>query len=274
LKRWLRTLFMHFSKALLRNKSLWGWGVLFMFFWLFLGAFVESNSLPKNALLTLSPSTSSWYSVISMFSLSTLGISISFSLIYATHSLAYSFRYTKLRPMTYLTNLGAASGIVGVTLGVIMLLSTYALFSYKFGVNLAPANPVLAVIVAAVTGVFMYALGMFLVLLLINFLGLKNESFVSFVPLILAYGFGFTQLYAKLPASLLYASPYNAIQGLMFHAYSGQPIPQEFTASNGLTLEPLTLGVSLVAWIALLILLDSVMLRRIKPREIEEARQV
>jgi hypothetical protein len=245
-----------------------------MFFWLFLGAFVESNGLPSDALPVLASYTSSWYAVISMFSLSTLGISISFSVIYATYSLAYSFRYTKLRPLTYLSNLGAASGIVGVTLGVVMLLSTYALFSYKFGVNLVPASPVLAVFVAALTGVFMYSLGMFLVLLLINFLGLKNESFVSFIPLILAYGFGFTQLYAKLPASLLYASPYNAIQGLMYHAYSVQPVPVQFTAPTGVSLDPFLLGVSLVAWVVLLILVDSAMLRRIKTRDVEEARQV
>jgi len=267
-------LFTHYSKTLLTNRALWGWGVLFMVFWLVIGGFVESTGLPKGDSAVALNYTASWYGIINLFTLSSLGVSIAFSLIYSTHSLAYAFRYTKLKPLSYLANIVASSLIVGVVLSVIMLLLTYAIFSYRFGASAAPVNPALAVPVAALAGVFMYALATMLVLIIINALGLKNQNFVSFIPLLLGYVFGFTQLFVALPNIVIYASPYTAIQDLLYHAYSGEPIPEVLSNPTGTTLSPTYLAVSLVAWTLILLLIDSAMLRRIKPKSVEEARQV
>jgi hypothetical protein len=267
-------LFTHYSKTLLTNRALWGWGVLFMIFWLIIGGLVESKGLPSGDHAVALSYTASWYGLINLFSLSSLAISIAYSLIYSTHSLAYSFRYTKLKPSTYLINLVASSLIMGVVLSVIMLLSTYAIFTYKLGASVAPVNTVLIVPIAALGGVFMYTFATLLVLILINTLGLKNQNFVSFIPLLLGYVFGFLQLFVTLPSLVIYASPFSAIQDLLYHAYSGKPIPTVLSNPTGPTLSAPYLAVSLMAWTLIFLFADSALLRRIKPRSIEEARQV
>ncbi|PSN89634.1 hypothetical protein B9Q03_08385 [Candidatus Marsarchaeota G2 archaeon OSP_D] len=267
-------LFTHYSKTLLTNRALWGWGVLFMVFWLIIGGFVESTGLPKGNHMVALSYTASWYGLINLFSLSSLAISIAFSLIYSTHSLAYSFRYTRLKPSSYLVNLVASSLIMGVILSVLMLVSTYAIFSYKLGAGVAPANPALTLPIAALSGVFMYAFATLLVLILINSLGLKNQSFVSFIPLLLGYVFGFLQLFLSLPSLVIYASPLSAIQDLLYYAYSGQPVPSVLSNPSSQTLRTPYLTVSLVAWTLVLLVADSILLRKIKPRSIEEARQI
>lgn len=263
----------HYTKSLLRNKNLWGWGVLLMLFYLVLGAFVMSSNIPKNT-ETAMPYTASWYATTNLFTLASMAISIAYSIIYGTNALAYSFRYTRLTPASYLANLVASSMIVGATLSAIILGATYAIFYARFGPEVAPSNPALALGYAALSGLFMYVFATLLVLVLINHLGLKNQSFVSFVPLILSYLFGFMALYTSLPKTLLYVSPYTAIQDLLYHAYTGQPIPAKLTDPASGTLDPAYLLVSLAAWIVVLLAVDSAMLRTIRPRSLEEGRQI
>ncbi|MEM3799334.1 MAG: hypothetical protein QXH56_04490 [Thermoprotei archaeon] len=266
--------FTHYTKRLLTNKSLWGWGVLYMLFFLTLGGLVVSSSISKSNIHVVLGYTATWYALTNLTSLSTLAISIAYSLLYSTHSLAYCFRYTKLKPSSYIANVVCSSMTMGVVLSVIMLAATYVIFSQRFGAMVAPSNPALAVGLASLSGIFMFALSTFLVLTLVNTIGLKNQNFVSFIPFILSYGFGFTQLYTPLPKALIYASPFTSIQDLLYHAYSGYPVTAALTNPSTPTIQTQYLALSLVAWIILLIMVDAFMVRRIKPRSIEEGRQV
>ncbi len=137
-------MFRYMLKSILLNKSLWGWGVAFMLFWLVMGAFVFSSSVPAQMALSY---TSSYYGVISLYSFSAIAITISYTLFYGSYALAYSFKYTKLSPFGYFTSLLVASSVMATIMGAIMLFSTYALFSWKFGLSLLPhflvASPVL-----------------------------------------------------------------------------------------------------------------------------------
>lgn len=263
----------YFLKSIIRNRSLWGWGVLFMVFWLALGAFLFSSDLPndKTAILYY---TSSYYGIVALFSFSSLAITISYTVYYGSSSLAYSFRYTRLTPMSYFSSLLAASSVMEALIGLIMLAATYSLFSWKFGVNLTPFNPVACLAISALSGAFMMVLGMSLVLSVVNYFGVRNISFVGFIPLLLSYLFGFGQLYASIPDWVEYASPFTSISSLIFSAYSGKPPPVQFTNPTLGSLDWHLLIISLVAWIAFLFLLDIGLLRNIKPRHIEEARQV
>jgi len=128
--------------------------------------------------------------------------------------------------------------------------------------------------VAAFSSVFMCAFATLLVLVLINYLGLKNQSFVSFIPLILGFGFGFSQLFTSLPKALLYASPYSAIVGLLYSGYSGFPVLIILTNPSSATLDSYYLALSLVTWTFALLLIDAYLLGRIKPRSVEEMRQL
>ncbi|MEM3685154.1 MAG: hypothetical protein QXT39_05770, partial [Conexivisphaerales archaeon] len=192
-------IFKYFLKSILSNRSLWGWGVIFMLFWLMLGVFVFSSSVPVTAALSY---VSSYYGIISLFSFSTIAISISYTLYYGSSSLAYSFRYTKLTASTYFLSLLGASSIMAIVMSTIMLAATSGLSSWKFGANLFPYQPLAALAISAIAGAFMMVLAMGLVLIVINYAGLKNITFIGFVPLVLSYVFGFGQLYTKIPEAL------------------------------------------------------------------------
>jgi hypothetical protein len=265
------SLFKYYTKGLVSNRNLWFWGVAFMLFWLVLGAYSFSQGLPSNAMEAY---TSSWYGTIALYSLSSLAIGIAYSIYYASSSLVYSFKYTKLTPKSYIGSLVGSSSVLGVVLSVIMLGATYAFFSAKFGLNLAPSNTLGAIAVSALAGVFMMTFAMLLVLIVVNYVGLRSINLVTFVPLILAFGLGFTQLTNPFPQALVYVSPYNSIQSLLFHAYSGLPATVQLDNSASATLYWPILVISLLCWILALTLVDTFLLRRLKPRQLEEGRQI
>ncbi len=249
----------YYTKGILTNRNLWFWGVAFMIFWLVLGAYSFAQGLPRQSNI-LVPYTASWYGTIALYSPSS--------------SLAYSFRYTKLSPLSYAGTLVGSSSVLGAILSVIMLVSTYGLFSTRFSLRLTPSNPIEAILISALAGIFMMTLAMFLVLIAVNYVGLQNINLVTFVPLILAYGFGFSQLTTPLPPALLYASPYNAIQSLLFQAYSGLAPPAQLDNASSSLLQWQYLFASLIIWIIMLFLIDSYLLRKIRPRQVEEGRQI
>ena len=188
----------YYTKGILSNRNLWFWGVAFMIFWLVLGAYSFAHGIP-NTKEALDAYTSSWYSTVALYSLSSLAISIVYSIYYASSSLAYCFRYTKLTPLSYVGTLVGSSSVLGILLSAIILAATFVMFSAKFGFNLTPSDPVGAVLVSALAGVFMMTLAMLLVLIVVNYVGLQSINLVSFVPLLLAFGLGFTQLFSSLP---------------------------------------------------------------------------
>src|SRR5579875_3095496 len=169
--------------------------------------------------------------------------------------------------------LGAAS-VMATIMSAIMLSATYALFSWKFGVNLYPYQPLASLALSAISGAFMMVLAMALVLVVINYAGVKNITFVGFIPLVMSYIFGFGQLYTTIPEYIEYASPFTAISSLLYASYGGFAIPKVFINPSAGTLNPSILLLSLIAWLLVLAVLDTQLLRRIRPRAIEEARQV
>jgi hypothetical protein len=113
-----------------------------------------------------------------------------------------------------------------------------------------------------------------LVTIAVNYVGLQSMSLVSFVPLLLAFGLGFTQLFTSLPVALTYLSPYNAIDSMLYQAYSGNPATVQLVNPSSTALQWPYLLVSLVGWIAALLLADSFLLQRLRPRQVEEGREI
>jgi hypothetical protein len=266
-------LFKSYTKGILSNRNLWFWGVLVMVFYIVLDTYSFSQGIPDTQPYLLQ-FAAVIYGSIALFSLSALSVSVASSIYYASFSLAYGFRYTKLSPTSYLRTLVGSSSILGVFLGLVMLACTFGIDSVKFGFDLAPIDPVGALLTSAVAGVFMMTFAVLLVTVVVNYVGLRSVALVSFVPLILALGLGLGALSTGLPAALIYASPYNAIQSLLFMTYSGVAPRTALTNTSAATLQWPYLAVSLVAWIAALFILDALLLRRIKPRQVEEGRQI
>jgi hypothetical protein len=261
-----------YTKAMLTNPFLWFWAVAFMAFWVAIGAFVESQGIgPSHA--TVVAYTTSWYALIVLFSLSMLAVAIANSLTYGSSALAYAFRFTRLTPEGYLGSIVGGSAILGGVLSFALLGVTVGMFGSRFGSVLLPADPLGLLAVALLGGVFFMALSVTLILVVINYLGLRSASFVGFVPLLISFSLGNAQAYVALPRWLLYGSPFNDLASLLYQAYSGTPATVVLgTASAALDWSGLLLGVLL--WTALLTGTSILLLRRIRARQLEEGRQI
>jgi hypothetical protein len=262
-----------YTRAVLTNRSLWLWGVAFMGLWFVLGAYVFSAGLTDSRADEVTY-TAAWFAVIALFSLTTLAMSLATSLTYGTSALSFGFRFSRLTPIGFAASLVVASVAMGLLLSLLMVGLVGGLFSAHFGVALFPADVPALVGISVVSGAFMMGLSTVLVLVVVNYLGLRNVSFVEFVPLGLAYLFGLAQLFVALPAWLLYVSPWNDMESLFFQAYSGHGATTVLTDGSSATLSWILAAAALVAWVALLVGLSAILLRRIRPVAIEEGRQV
>jgi hypothetical protein len=262
-----------YTKAVLRNPQILFWGVAFMAFWFVLGAYVFSTGLPPARPAEVAY-TSAWYAIIALFSLTIVAMSIAGSLTYGTSALAFSFRYTKLTPSSYALSLMASSAAVGLVFSFVMAGLVSGLFSAHFGTLILPANLAALIGVSMLSGAFMMGLGTALVLVVVNYIGLRSLSFIEFVPLVLSYIFGFAQLYLALPAALLYASPWNDMESLLYQAYHGTAAPITLVNVGGPTLLWPICVLGLAGWVVLLVALSSFMLGRIRSISVLEGRQI
>jgi hypothetical protein len=121
---------------------------------------------------------------------------------------------------------------------------------------------------------FMISFAMMLVLVAVNYLGLKSVNLIMFVPLILALWLGDTQMYSNLPVAAVYASPYNSIQSLLYLAYNGKTLYAQLYNTAAPALQWPLLVASVFIWIAILLLVEVFLLRRLKPKQIEGGRQI
>ncbi len=262
-----------YTRAVLTNGSLWFWGVAFMALWFVLGGYVFSGGLAPT------PSAerlyaSAWFAVIALFSLTTLAMAIATSLTYGTSALGFGFRYTRLTPVRYTTALLVAAGTMAFLLGLLMAGLVSALFGAHFGTRIVPADLLAVAGVSVLSGAFMMGLATVLVLVVVNHLGLRNLSFVEFLPLLLAYLFGFSQLFLALPAGFLYLCPWNDMESLLFQAYSGSPARQVLTDGSSAALAWPGSVAGLLGWVVGLVGLAAVLLRRIRPVSVQEGRQI
>ncbi len=262
-----------YTRSVLRNRSLWFWGVVFMAFWFVLGAYVFSSGLATTPAAMVGY-TASWYAVIALFSLTTLSMGIVVSITYGTSALAYGFRFTRLTPTGFVLALIAAAVAMGTLLTLLMTGIVSGLFSAHFGFAIVPANVPAIVGISVLAGAFMMGLATVLVLVVVNYLGLRNISFLEFVPLILSYIFGFAQLFQSLPAWVLYLSPWNDMESLLYQAFSGTAATVVLSNSATPALSWPISTVCLVGWIVLLVGLASALLGRIRAVSFQEGRQI
>lgn len=265
-------LFKFFLKTFLGNKSLWGWGVALMVFWIFMGSYVFGF---RSSSLSISMYNASvWYAIIALISSSTIATRVSYSIYYANSSLSYAFKYTRLSPGAYVSNLLVSTSVVGGILGSIMLLFTFLFFSSKSGYVLAPFSPFYATGISILSGAFMFLLATMLIIFVNNYMSLRNVSFASFLPTVLTYLFGFSQLGLSLPSYVIYASPFTEISDLLFYSYDGCSANEIMSNISSPHVNSSFLILGLIIWIALFLSINIVLIRRIKPKSIEEARQI
>ena len=207
--------------GVLKNRTLWSWAIGFMLLWLLIGAFGSSQPTSKTVEgLTVA----SWFAIIALFGLSFIATNIARTISYATSSLNYGFRFTKLTPKSYVAALICCSSVLGAILIVVALGMSYGLFSVSYGTSMAPSNPIWALIVSGSGRVFMMAFAIMLVLVATNYLGLRSANLIIFLPLIVVAALSQMQMGSIVPVGAIYASPFNSIMSLLYNSYSGTTV--------------------------------------------------
>jgi hypothetical protein len=264
----------YYTKSLLTNKSLLGWSIGFMFFWIVMGAYFLDGSSSFSTHNSSLEYTSEWFAFIGLIAGSVLSTSVAYSVYYANSSLIYSFKYTVLKPFNYIYNLMASSAVVNLIVGSVLTALIIVVFSMRAGYMIYPIEIPETVGLFVLTGVFMFLLAVFLVIAANNYIGLKNISFLMMLPQLLSYLFGLSALDVGLPLYIVYGSPFTAILRLFLQSFYGRELPLDLVTVSGGDVNGYLLLTSIFIWILVLLVLNMILVKKIKARSIEEARRV
>jgi hypothetical protein len=159
-----------------------------------------------------------------------------------------------------------------LTISAVMFVSVLAVFFVRFGFFVLPTNAVGLSFSIVLSTLFMYALSLFLNLLIVVTRAPKSASFISFLPFILGFA-AYSSLWIDIK-NAAYLSPFNSIVSICYYYFSGQVPPTgNFFMQGEKTLVNMSLAVaSLVAWLALLITSDLVLLKKMRGIGVEDIR--
>ena len=261
-----------YVKSIVQNKNLLFWGIAFMSFWLIMGAFLFGYK-PSVYAYDLDY-TSTWFSVIALFSISTIGTTVAYSLYYSNSSLNFAFKFTKLSLRHFLIAIISGIIVASVILGSIILIISTFLFSIKSDRIISPLLPYYSILVSAGGGIIMFGISGTLTVAINNYFSLKNINFLSLFTTILSYIFGFSQLSVSLPLWLVYGNPFSEIVDLSYYSFSGSGPHLVLSNPSSPVLGIYYLSAGLILWILFLSVIFVFMISKIKPAPMEEARQI
>ncbi|WP_148683402.1 hypothetical protein [Fervidicoccus fontis] len=119
-------------KALLKNPVLIFWAIIFVEFWVLMWAYVFGASVPSYE-EAVKDYVSLAFGSLTIISLSAVATGIMNSLIYASKSIKFVTKYTKLSPSRFLMENATSSLVVLLTVSAVMFFSMTGVFWQKFG---------------------------------------------------------------------------------------------------------------------------------------------
>jgi len=264
-------IFLQNLKNIMKSRPIWLWGVSFVGFWLFMGVFVFTSdyNIPKSMIHSYA---GVWFALDSVISVSSIGVTMAYTIYYSSNSVAYLFKNSKLTPLRYYVDSILSSGIAFVILGLVLTGLTCLFFFIKFHTIIIPSLFIYSVALFFVSGIIFYSLSSILVILFNNWLGLKNINFISFISLFIGMGFGYTIIYSQIPVTLLYGNFVTPLEYLYVYSFDAQ-IPTEVLAnpySKFINLDYTV--ISVIIWITILIIASIISIKNIRGSNIEEAR--
>jgi hypothetical protein len=152
---------------------------------------------------------------------------------------------------------------------------TFLIYSFRFGVSLAPKNPVELALASVLSALFIYVLSSSIAYLILVLKKPRLVTFASFLPLVISYPLLFLQLYLDIGYAVV-LSPFNAVNSLLYHYYSGMNVSRgALTMSNPTsTIDPLYFWASLISWVILLSILTVILIGKQKGVSAEQLRQL
>jgi len=259
------------AKSLLTNPYILFWSILFIEFWVGMYAYIFGNYIPQVE-EAVRVYTATAYGNLLMLSLSGAAVTIASSLLYSSRSIRFVTKYTKLSPSGFLVENLVSSVLALLAISAVMFISITGVFYARFGFFMMPMNPIGLIFGVLLSTLFIYALALFLNLSVIILRAPKSASFISFLPLVLAFT-AYAALWVDF-GNVTYFSPFNCIVSVCYYFFSGQAPPTgNFLAQAGQNLVNLSLATgSLVAWALILMVLNVVLLRRMRGVGVEEIR--
>jgi len=259
------------AKSLLTNPYLIFWSIFFIEFWVFMWAYVFGNGIPpiEEAVRAY---TAMGYGNLLMLSLSGACITIANSLLFSSRSVRFVTKYTKLSPSRFLLENILSSLIALLAVSGIMFISVFLVFSSKFGMFPLPTNVGGLIFSTFIGTFFIYAMSLFMNLVIVILRAPKAASFISFLPLILGFT-AYMALWIDFGVAS-YILPFNCIVSVCYYFFAGQsPSTGNYFAPGEKTLVDINLALaSLLAWAAMLIVLDIILLKKMRGIGVEEMR--
>jgi hypothetical protein len=259
------------AKSLLTNPYILFWSILFIEFWVFMWAYIFGNYVPQRE-EALRIYTATAYGNLLMLSLSGASVTIASSLLYSSKSIRYVTKYTKLSPSRFLLENLVSSLMALLAISAVMFFSVTGVFFARFGFVVLPFDAIGLFFGIILSILFIYALALFLNSSVIILRAPKSASFISFLPLILAFT-AYASLWIDF-GNVTYFSPFNCIVSVCYYFFSGQAPPTgNFLIQGEQTLVNLGLVIgSLLAWSIILMMLNVFLLRKIRGVGVEEIR--
>jgi len=259
------------AKSLLTNPYLLFWSILFIEFWVFMWAYVFGNYIPSGEEAVRIYSATAYGNLL-MLSLSGAAITIASSLLHSSKSIRYVTKYTKLSPSRFLFENLLSSLIALLAISAVMFISVLGVFFGRFGFLILPIDMVGLAFSIVLSTLFIYALSLFLNFLIVSLRAPRSASFISFIPMILAFT-AYSALWIDIK-NAVYLSPFNCIVSICYYYFSGQSPPTgNFFMEGEKTLVNVGLAMaSLMAWVAFLIILDIVLLKKMRGIGVEDIR--
>jgi len=259
------------AKSLLTNPYILFWSILFIEFWVLMWAYIFGNYIPQ-AEEPIRIYTATAYGNLLMLSLSGASVTIASSLLYSSKSIRYVTKYTKLSPSRFLLENLISSLIALLAISAVMFISVIGVFFARFGLVVMPIDVAGLSFSIFLGTLFIYAMALFLNFSVIILRAPKSASFISFLPLILAFT-AYASLWIDF-GNVTYFSPFNCIVSICYYYFSGQAPPTgNFLIQDGQTLVNGSITISsLIAWSIILMMLNVVLLRKMRGVGVEEIR--
>ena len=266
----------YFVKSIIFSRRVWIFGILFGIFLLYIG-YNQSISGIGLSRFYQENYTAEWTGLVILFLLGTISTTIAQVAIYSSSSLPYLFKFSRLSRRSYLYNITISSLVVGICLSAVISIVATLMFSYKFGFIVHSNNYLSTYFTILLGSLFMIFFALFLVLLVINYLGARTVNYIQLLPMLLTYGIGILLLTANITDQYIYyVVPFNAYIVMFQEAFDGKEL-QIVSAHMHIVFSSLQypyLLLSLLIWIASLIILDILLLGRIKASSLEERSQI
>ncbi|MEM2906385.1 MAG: hypothetical protein QW587_11725 [Candidatus Bathyarchaeia archaeon] len=184
----------------------------------------------------------------------------------------YVTKYTRLSPSRFLFE-NLVSLVLGLlVISVVMFASVVHRVHGQVRNAPSPSQPDRFGFAMLLGALFMYALAFFLNASMVVLRAGRSASFISFVPLLLGF-LPYFSLWVDF-SNAVYISPFNCLTSLCYYFFSGKAAPTGGFLTPG-TKSFVDLNIvllSLSAWLALLIVTDMLLLRKMRGIGVEEIR--